>query len=210
MSKRTNERVLGLLYKRAQAPEDLPWYRAEPPDLLVRALDQRASPGRALDVGCGAGTYCFYMADRGYAVTGVDMIPKAISMLRQGAKERGLDISAVQADILTWCDDRPFDVILDLGCLHSMSASYHQAYRRQLLRWLAPGGDFILIHCGRRGWWDAWPVGPSRVARKDLVTLFEPELELHDYEEAVLEKMPLVLGRSALTGRYWFRRPATN
>ena len=206
MSKRKNERVLGLLYKRAKVPEDLPWYRPEPPALLTKALDQRAVPGRALDVGCGAGTYCFYLADRGYAVTGVDMIPKAIAMLRQGAKERGLDINAVQADILTWCDDQPFDVILDLGCLHSMSASYHQAYRRQLLHWLAPGGDFILIHCGRRAWWDAWPVGPSRVPRKDINALFAPELELHDYEEEVLGDMPLLLGRSALTGRYWFRR----
>lgn len=210
MSKRKNERVLGLLYRRAKTPEDLPWYRAEPPALLVKALEQRTSPGRALDVGCGAGTYTLYLADRGYAVTGIDMIPKAIALLRQGAEKRGLEVNAVQADILSWCDDQPFDVILDVGCLHSLSADLRQTYRQQLLSWLAPGGDFILIHCGRRGWWDRWPVGPSRVSRQDITALFAPQLELHDYEEEVLEKMPLVLGRSALTGRYWFQRPPAN
>lgn len=207
MGKRKNEFILSRLYQSAKSPEDLPWYRAEPPELLVKALDQRTAPGRALDVGCGAGTYSFYMAERGYDVTGVDMVPKAIDMLRQGATQRRLAIHAVQADILSWTDEAPFDVILDVGCLHSLSAGLRAAYRRQLLRWLAPGGDFILIHCGRRGWWDAWPIGPSRVSRDDITALFAPELELHAYEEEELHELPLFIGRSALTGRYWFKRP---
>jgi SAM-dependent methyltransferase len=206
MSKRKNERILGRLYKSAEKAADLPWHRAEPPALLVKALEQRAAPGRALDVGCGAGTYTLYMARRGYAVTGVDMMPQAIAMLRRGAGESGLEVNAVQADILTWSDDQPFDVILDVGCLHSLAADLRPTYRQQLLRWLAPGGDFILIHCGRRGWWDGWPVGPSRVSRNDVIALFAPELELHDYVEEELRDLPLFLGRSALTGRYWFRR----
>ncbi len=80
--------------------------------MLVRTLDQRATPGNALDIGCGAGTYSLYMAGRGYTVTAIDFMPQAVEMTRRRAAEAGCDIDVVEADLRTWVTDKHFDVIL--------------------------------------------------------------------------------------------------
>lgn len=201
-----NRTVFERLYGGAKRPEDLPWHRAEPPALLVEALDARTGTGTALDVGCGAGSHSIYLAKRGYSVTGVDFMPQAIEMLGRQAAESDLDITATRADITTWNPPHPFDMVLDVGCLHSLGADHHATYKARLLRWLVPGGDFVLVHCGRRGWWDGWPIGPNRVAREAMVELFAPELVVQAYRPELLTGMPLFMGRSALVGRYWFRR----
>jgi len=199
--------VFDRLYGKAKTHRDLPWHDPDPPPMLVDALDRRTAAGRALDIGCGAGTYSLYMAERGYAVTGIDFMPQAIHMLRERATTAKANIEAVQADIKTWQCDRPFDVILDVGCLHSLPPADRETYKQQLCRWLAPGGDFVLIHCGSRGWWDRWPIGPHRVGREQIVALFAPELTLREYRDERL-RLPLFIGCSALASRYWFRREA--
>ncbi len=203
-----SRQVFERLYKTAAAPRDLPWHRDVPPSLLVEALAARKEPGSALDVGCGAGTYSMYMARRGYRVTGIDFMPQAIEMLRRQAATAGLHVTAIEGDVTTWHTPQHYDVVLDVGCLHSLSRQQHPIYRRQLLRWLAPGGDYVLTHLGRRGWWDRWPVGPNRASREEILALFQPELELRAYEPERLSGMPLFMGRTALVGRYWFHRPA--
>ncbi len=203
-----SQTVFKRLYRGAKNPEDLPWHQAAPPGLLVEALDARAEAGTALDVGCGAGTYSMYMARRGYRVTGVDFMPEAVELLRRQTADSGLRVTAIEADILAWTPPATNDVVLDVGCLHSLGAGRHALYKAQLLRWLAPGGDFVLVHCGRRGWWDLWPIGPDRVSHEVLVRLFAPELVLKAYRPELLTGMPLFMGRTALVGRYWFRRAA--
>ena len=201
-----SKRVFDRLYKSAEKPEDLPWYEAEPPELLVNALDRRDAPGRALDVGCGAGTHSTYMAERGYQVTAIDFMPQAIAMLKARVAGTDLAIEAVQADVGSWTANKPFDVVLDIGCLHTPGTIEPALYKSQLLNWLAPGGDFILLHFGRRGWWDWWPIGPRRVYGDTLCALFAPELELVEDASQERRGMPFFMGGSALIGRYWFRR----
>lgn len=202
-----SQTVFKRLYRTAKRPEDLPWHDAEPPALLAEALDSRNEAGTALDVGCGAGTYSMYMARRGYRVMAVDFMPEAIELLRRESADSGLKVTATQADILVWAPHSTYDVVLDVGCLHSLGTDRHAIYKARLLSWLAPGGDFVLVHCGRRGWWDLWPIGPDRVSHDVLVRLFAPELVLRAYRPEVLTGMPLFMGRSALVGRYWFHRP---
>ncbi len=201
-----SRKVFERLYGKATGPQDLPWHRTEPPDLLVKALADRAQQGAALDVGCGAGTYSLYLARQGYRVTAVDFMPQAIGMVRRAAAAANLPIEAMQADVTTWVPPHRFDVVLDVGCLHRFDAAGHALYKAQLLRWLAPGGDFVLTHLGRRGWWDGWPIGPTRMARATVVALLEPELELRAHTDELLTGMPLFMGRTALVDRYWFRR----
>jgi SAM-dependent methyltransferase len=204
-TKDRNLMIFERLYGAAEAFDDLPWHDPEPPELLVDAMASRANPGTALDIGCGGGTYSLYMAGRGYAVTGLDFMPQAIEMTANRASNAGCAVETVQASVLTWSTDRLFDVILDVGCLHSLPLADRTTYSEQLCRWLAPGGDFVLIHCGSRGWWDRWPIGPHRIARDNVVELFAPELTLHDYRDEKL-RLPAFIGCSALAARYWFKR----
>ena len=204
-----SRKVFERLYGKAKTAEDLPWHQDEPPAVLVEALDARGpAAGSALDVGCGAGTCSIYLARRGYRVTAVDFMPQAIGMLSRRSAAEGLQINALQADVLAWQAPQAFDVVLDVGCLHSFDESGRRRYKSQLMRWLAPGGDFVLVHCGRRGWWDWWPIGPSRLSRQALVALLAPELQLRAYRPERLTGMPVFMGLSALVGRYWFHRVA--
>lgn len=45
----------------------------------------------SLDIGCGAGTLCFYMANKGMHVLGVDISSKAIKACQKSSKELKLD-----------------------------------------------------------------------------------------------------------------------
>ncbi|GMW07645.1 MAG: class I SAM-dependent methyltransferase [Gammaproteobacteria bacterium] len=201
-----SRKVFERIYGSAATPKELPWHRDEPPPLLVKALAARQGAGNALDIGCGAGTYSMYMARRGYKVTGIDFMPQAVEMLRKQAAAASLDVTAIQGDITTWETPEHFDVVLDVGCLHSIGQPRHAVYKKQLLRWLVPGGDFVLTHLGRRGWWDRWPVGPNRIGHDTIAALFQPDLKLKAYEPELLTGMPMFMGRSALVGRYWFQR----
>ncbi len=45
------------LYRKARRAEDRPWHRVDAPAMLQRVVGEREGRGRALDLGCGAGTY---------------------------------------------------------------------------------------------------------------------------------------------------------
>jgi len=208
MSRKTKF-LLDKVYANAKSYLDLPWHDPEPSPMLVRTLDQRTTPGNALDIGCGAGTYSLYMAGRGYAVTALDFIPQAVEMARCRAANAGHNIDVVEKDLRTWTTNKRFDVILDVGCFHSLTSRDRSVYREQLLRWLAPGGNFVLTHWHSRGWWDHWPIGPRRVDRRDVECFFAPELTLADSMSQLRIGMPWLMGRSVLAVFFCFHRPAS-
>lgn len=121
-----------------------PWETGvSPPELLdfIRAHP----PGRALDLGCGTGTNTITLAQHGWQVTGVDFIGKAVRQARRKAVYAGVSADFRQGDI-TRLDNLPdhFDLILDMGCFHSLSPYGKTIYSKNLARWLSPGGTFLL------------------------------------------------------------------
>ncbi len=127
-----------------QAPWDT---RTSPPE-LTQYLDEHP-PGRALDLGCGTGTNLLTMASYGWQVTGVEYAWRAVLIARRRfrlARVRGVliagDVTRVKLPGVS------FDLILDMGCYHGLTSASRGAYRSNLLRWLAPGGTFLLYaHC---------------------------------------------------------------
>ena len=83
-------------YRTAARPrEDL---EAAPVPLLVRTAND-LSPGRALDLACGAGRNALWLASWGWTVTAVDGSAIAIDILRQRAAEKNLRIDCRVADL---------------------------------------------------------------------------------------------------------------
>lgn len=114
-----------------------------PPELA--AFVQRAPAGRALDLGCGTGTNAIYLAQHGWQVTGVDFIGKAIRQAQRKASAAGVRVDFRQGDVSRLDGiQEPFDLVLDIGCFHSLDSASREAYRRNLSRLLKPGGDFLL------------------------------------------------------------------
>jgi cyclopropane fatty-acyl-phospholipid synthase-like methyltransferase len=121
-----------------------PWDTGiSPPELLEFIATH--SPGRALDLGCGTGTNAITLAKNGWQVTGVDFAVRAIRQARQKARRAGVQVDFHIGDV-TQLDGipTPFDLILDIGCLHNLRASQKKAYIDNLDRFLAPGGTFLL------------------------------------------------------------------
>jgi 2-polyprenyl-3-methyl-5-hydroxy-6-metoxy-1,4-benzoquinol methylase len=196
--------VFTRLYRRAPNVESLPWHREEPPDLLERAVAQRTTRGRALDVGCGEGVYAAYLAQQGFAVVALDFVPAALAATSTRAEQAGVEVDVRQCDVVDYEAPSAFDVVLDSGCLHHLPRGKVRAYRTRLDEWLAPGGDYVLVHFAHRPRVLWVPRGPRHMTRDDAVAFFAP-LELQAYEETHFD-VPLPMGRMR-AGVYWFSRP---
>lgn len=197
------EWIFSDLYRRARVPQALPWHRDEPPALLERAVAQRRSAGRALDLGCGTGVYAVYLAGKGYSVVGVDFVPAAIELARARAHAARVTIELVQADVVDFDPPQGFDLVLDSGCLHHVPRKRLAAYRARLDHWLAPGADYVLVHFAKRHALDWRPFGPRRRTREDIVRFISP-LRLEAYGETAF-RLAAPVG-NAVAGVYWFRR----
>jgi SAM-dependent methyltransferase len=76
-------------------------WRADPNVFLV---DQVADlePGRALDLACGEGRNAVWLAEQGWAVTGVDFSDVGLDKGRRLATERTVEVEWIVADVTTW------------------------------------------------------------------------------------------------------------
>ncbi len=197
--------VFSHLYRRTSGVENLPWHRDRPPELLERAVSRRGTPGRALDVGCGEGVYAVYLAKAGYDVVGLDFVSAALDATRARATQAGVSLELHECEVTTYEAAEPFDIVLDSGCLHHLPRTRVAAYRDRLDQWLAPGGDYVLIHFSDRprvGW---IPKGPGRLTRDQAIELFAP-LQLQDDDQTSFD-VPFPIGHMR-AGVYWFTRPA--
>jgi len=198
--------VMRKFYRQAEGrPERLPWHRETPEQILVDAVAARGARGRALDVGCGAGVFSVWLAEQGMDVTGVDLFPEALAMARKRAEEHRVDVTFIVADLLAWTPGRTFDLVFDSGCLHSLVGGSVAAYRRQLLQWLAEGGDYVLGHWGKRHAFDWRPIGPRRRTEQAITRTFAPELKLLRTDVTDFPA-PMPFGPTVRGIGYWFRR----
>jgi SAM-dependent methyltransferase len=121
-----------------------PWDTGvSPPELLE--FIRTHPPGRALDLGCGTGTNVITLAHHGWQVTGVDFARKAILAARAKTRQAGITAPLHVGDV-TRLDgiNGPFELILDIGCFHTLSEEGKDCYRQNLERLLAPGGTYLL------------------------------------------------------------------
>jgi 2-polyprenyl-3-methyl-5-hydroxy-6-metoxy-1,4-benzoquinol methylase len=105
---------------------------------------RRHPPGKALDLGCGTGTNAITLAQHGWYVTGIDFAGRAIQTARQKAKEAGLTLDLRVGNVSQPKNVQgSFDLILDIGCFHSLSTEERGSYIRNLKHLLAEDGTFL-------------------------------------------------------------------
>jgi 2-polyprenyl-3-methyl-5-hydroxy-6-metoxy-1,4-benzoquinol methylase len=114
---------------------------------MPRLEMSRALPGRsALEVGCGSGPICCFLAARGWAVRGIDVSQTALEMARQNAEQRGLNVQFDAADICAMPEqpDR-YDLVIDGHCLHCLVRDEHRREALLAIRGLLkPNGLFLI------------------------------------------------------------------
>jgi SAM-dependent methyltransferase len=152
-----------------------PWDSGVPaPELVaVVAGEHRLPPGKALDLGCGTGTNSIYLAQSGWDVTGLDFVPRAIRAAQQKASSAAVSPRFIVGDVTrltTLSLGSPFDLLLDLGCFHSLPDSGRAAYVSGATEVARPGATMLLF-CFVRG---ASPprFGPRGVAPGEVAQRF--------------------------------------
>lgn len=137
----------------------------------ISALFDREEQGRqppygpALDLGCGSGIWAIKLAQRGWRVTGVDFVPKALRRARERADRAGVEVRLVDGDVTRLADSdvgAGFALLLDFGLFHDeLTDGQREAMGREVTAVAAPDATMLLMAWapGRRG---PLPRGASR------------------------------------------------
>jgi SAM-dependent methyltransferase len=121
-----------------------PWDTGISPPELTALLDSTLA-GRALDVGCGTGTNLVTMAAYGWDVVGLDIALLSVIRARRKLRQAGIQGRVRWGNVGSRLRlGEFFDLVLDIGCYHSLSDTEREAYRHNLARWLKPGGTYLL------------------------------------------------------------------
>jgi len=146
--------------------------------------------GPALDLGCGSGIWAVELARRGWQVTGVDFVPKAVRRARDRARQAGLEVRFVEGDVTKLREagvGSGFRLLLDFGCFHDeLTDAQRAAEGREATAVAAADATLLLfaIRPGRRG---PFPRGASR---DDIEAAF-PGWKVTDVEVADTEPEPI-------------------
>ncbi|MGH2962659.1 MAG: class I SAM-dependent methyltransferase [Solirubrobacterales bacterium] len=179
-------------YKLLYAIGFTPWEKmADLPEVagLASALFDREEEGHdppygpVLDLGCGSGIWGVEFAKRGWQVTGVDIVPKALRRARERVDDAGVEMRLVEGDVTklrTTGVGSGFPYLLDFGLFHDeLSDEQRAAMGREVSAVAAPRATLWMVAWapGRRG-----PL-PRGASRGDIEAAY-PEWKVID-EEAV-------------------------
>ena len=155
-------------------------------ELIAREEERRHPPyGPALDLGCGSGVWGVQLARRGWEVTGVDLVDKALRRARARAAESRVEMRLVKADVtaLSRADvGGDFRLVLDTGTFHGLDDEQRAAMGREVSAVCADDAG-LLLDCftpARRG-----PL-PRGASREDVERAV-PDWEITDVEVADAE-----------------------
>ena len=179
-------------------------------DFLEQVFARHAqSPIRTiLDLGCGTGGHALPLAERGYAVTGVDRSETMLSEARHKAQTLASDFGLrtpdfVVGDIRTLDLGRTFDAVIAMFAVISYQTTNEDlaAALRTARRHLGPGGLFVF---------DAW-FGPGVLAQRPtdrlkkiesngerIIRFAHPELDVREHIVSVNYKVLRIRGKRIL------------
>jgi SAM-dependent methyltransferase len=131
-------------YRLAYAIGFHPWedLAAHPPfadkllELVAREENGSGPPfGPALDIGTGSGIWGVQLAQRGWNVTGVDIVEKALRRARERAARAGVEMRLVHGDVRALRDSgvgAGFRLVVDTGTFHGLDEQGRSAMAREL------------------------------------------------------------------------------
>lgn len=116
-----------------------------------------------------------YLARHGWDAIGIDFSPKAVSLARERARQAKVQRAHfILADVARPPElGPPFQLVLDIGCLHSIPKIAREGYASVVKDALRDGGAYLLYaFC---------PPDALGIPRDEVETLFAPELTLASF-----------------------------
>jgi len=122
-----------------------PWDIGAREELVALVESGRIKPGKAIDLGCGAGANAIYLAQQGFEVTGVDYAKAAIEKARGRAEEAGVQVNFLVDDLTDLRHvSGQFDFLLDYGVLDDLRLHQREPYIQNMLSLTHPGSHYLL------------------------------------------------------------------
>lgn len=122
--------------------------------LLAHEEQGREAPfGHALDLGTGSAVWAVELARRGWQVTGIDNVERALSRGRARVRDADVDVRLVQGDVTRLGDadvGSGYDLLLDTGAFHDLSEAERIAMGREVTAVAAPRATLLLLVWPRR------------------------------------------------------------
>ncbi len=117
-----------------------PWERRQAWAEQVSAMFDREEQGRrpygaALDLGCGTGFWSVQLAERGWDVTGVEIVPKALRAARERARKAGVAVRFLEGSVTALREAGAvsgFHLVLDFGTVHGLAPAEVEAVAREV------------------------------------------------------------------------------
>jgi SAM-dependent methyltransferase len=170
--------------------------------LLEREEKGRELPyGRALDIGTGSAIWGIALAQRGWEVTGVDLVEKALDRGRQRLRATGVKMKLVQGDVTRLTEAEVgsgFRLILDTGTFHDFDLEQQQGMARSLDALATQDCTVILLCWPRR----ARPLIRG-VSREEIESAFAG-WRITDVEPSFF-KLPAPLEWLLRPDEHWYR-----
>jgi SAM-dependent methyltransferase len=160
-----------------------PWDIGRPQSAFLELADQGLLVGRVLDVGCGTGEHALMAAARGFDATGIDAVPRAISLAQRKARDRGLTARFLVGDALRLADlGEQFDTVLDSGLFHVFDDVDRARFVASVGAVIPSGGRYYMICFSDR---QPGTIGPRRVSQSEIRQAFGPPAWRVDALDAV-------------------------
>lgn len=113
------------------------------PSSAVKNILHLKSQGTVLDIGVGEGRNALFLAQNGFAVTGIDISEEGIKKFTQEAQKRGLHVHGIVADITT-AELEKYDVILAINLLQFLTKEKAYATIEKMKKHAEPDGINII------------------------------------------------------------------
>ncbi len=187
-----------------------PWEDAatDPPfvekisELFDREENGRQPPyGPALDLGTGSGIWGIELAKRGWQVTGVDLIEKALQRARDRVQTAGVDMRLVHGDVTALREagvGSGFRLVLDSGTFHDFNSAQREAMGREIGAVAAPDATVLLL---------VWPKRRRpliRGANRGEIEAAFPGWKVTDVEPSHF-RLPKILDLLLKPDEHWYR-----
>jgi len=158
---------------------ELPWDSGKPDVHLAEVIAAHGiKPGKALEIGCGTGTNSIWLAQHGFAMTGMDISQTAIARATEKAAAAGVACNFIVGDFMVdQVPGAPFDFVYDRGCLHIFEGVEDLSlFASRVGNVLTPEGMWHSLVGSTDG--PPRDTGPPRHSAAEIVTAVEPHFEI--------------------------------
>ena len=177
-------------------------FRSKLASLLDREEAGREAPyGRALDLGTGSAIWAVELARRGWRVTGIDNVQRALRRGRERVRQAAVDVDLIHGDVtdlLAAGVGTDYRLVLDTGTFHDFDAARREAMGRSVSAVASRDATVLLL---------AWPRRRRPLIRgvtRDEVEAAFPDWAITDYEPSGYQP-PKVLDIVLRSAEHWYR-----